>query len=451
MVHRLLLIFTFLILLSHTNAEESKSTSPQAAKRGRELLLGKSFNPAVMSTRGYHELWKVWGEKKRPDDFEQQVYHRYGLHPAPFPNKGFPMGLREDRFLFGKGLTTDCLVCHGGSIFGKSYIGLGNSTLDYQALLMDLSKSEGRSYKPPFEFCRTRGTIEAGAMSVFLFERRNPDLSMRTSKIDLDLRDDLCEDTPAWWLLKKKKTMYHTGGANARSVRSIMQFMLTPFNTAETIKSAEKSFKDIQAFLLSIEPPKYPMPINDSLAAKGEKLFERNCAKCHGTYGEEWTYPNRIVPLKEIGTDPTRLKGLSKRFADYYNTTWFAQEKGPVGEDYQGKVTKGYQAPPLDGIWATAPYFHNGSAPTVYHVLNSKARPKIFTRSFRTGKKDYDAKKLGWKITELSRGADPKLPAIERRKIYDTTKPGRSNTGHTYGDKLTDAQRMAIIEYLKTL
>ena len=43
------------------------------------------------------------------------------------------------------------------------------------------------------------------------------------------------------------------------------------------------------------------------------------------------------------------------------------------------------------------------------------------------------------------------LPAIERRKVYDTTQPGRSNTGHTFGDKFTDDERMAVIEYLKAL
>jgi len=42
------------------------------------------------------------------------------------------------------------------------------------------------------------------------------------------LNDRLCEDTPAWWLLKKKKTMYHNGQISARSVRSLMSFMLSP-------------------------------------------------------------------------------------------------------------------------------------------------------------------------------------------------------------------------------
>ena len=112
---------------------------------------------------------------------------------------------------------------------------------------------------------------------------------------------------------------------------------------------------------------------------------------------------------------------------------------------------EGYQAPPLDGIWASAPYFHNGSVPTVYHVLNSKARPKVFTRSYKTDLDAYDAEKVGWKVQVLERGPAGGVSAFERRKVYDTTQPGRGNGGHTFGDELTEDQRRAVIEYLKTL
>jgi hypothetical protein len=102
-------------------------------------------------------------------------------------------------------------------------------------------------------------------------------------------------------------------------------------------------------------------------------------------------------------------------------------------------------------VWATAPYFHNGSVPTLAGVLNSRSRPKLYTRSFKTDEADYDKERIGWKITELKEPPSDKLPAIERRKVYDTSKPGRGNTGHTYGDKLSDDERAAVIEYLKTL
>jgi hypothetical protein len=59
--------------------------------------------------------------------------------------------------------------------------------------------------------------------------------------------------------------------------------------------------------------------------------------------------------------------------------------------------------------------------------------------------------KLGWKITVLDKAPEASLPEIERRKVYDTTLPGQSNSGHDFGDKLSEDERMAVIEYLKTL
>jgi hypothetical protein len=87
----------------------------------------------------------------------------------------------------------------------------------------------------------------------------------------------------------------------------------------------------------------------------------------------------------------------------------------------------------------------------VYYLLNSASRPKVFTRSYRTGKEDYDPVKLGWKITVLDGSPDTEIPSVDASRIYDTTRPGQGNGGHTFGDDLTERDRMAVIEYLKTL
>ena len=431
----------------------SPAAEPSPAQRGEKALLGRHFTPPTFSLSAYQNVWKFWDGtlKEKPANYDEAFRAYYGLHSAPYPNNGLPMGLREAPGLFGrKALASDCLLCHGGSIFGKSYVGLPNTSLDMEALFADLVAADGLPRKTPFRFTTVRGTSEAGSMSVFLMEMRYPDLKLRAPRLDLGLRPNLCEDAPAWWHLHKKKTMYHTGGADARSVRSLMQFMMSPFNGPGVFPQEEATFADIREYLLSLRPPKYPLPIDRELAEKGEKIFGKTCARCHGTYGEKWTYPNRIVPLEEIGTDPTRYRGISEEFGRYYNESWFTQEKpGWLVDEYAAQPSPGYQAPPLDGIWATAPYFHNGSAPTLADVLNSKARPKIFSRSFRTEPEAYDPVKVGWKVQVLERGADPRLPALERRKIYDTTQPGRGNGGHTFGDKLTDDERKAVIEYLK--
>ncbi|MBY0525051.1 MAG: c-type cytochrome [Gemmataceae bacterium] len=431
------------------------AAEPSAAERGKKALLGRHFTGATYSSNGYRTAWRFWedGTKKPPERYDEAFMAYYGLHTSPYPNDGFPMGLRPTAGLFGrKLLTTDCMLCHGGSIMGESHVGLGNASLDIETLFLDLAAAEGMPRRLPFTFSNVRGTSEAGAFSVYLLGMRDAELNLRAPRLDLGLHDDMCEDVPAWWLLKKKKTMYFTGGADAHSVRSLMQFMMSPINSGESIKREEETFRDIQAYLLSLQPPKYPFPIDQPLADKGSKVFAQNCEKCHGTYGEKWTYPNRIVPIDEIGTDAKRFQGISDSFGRYYAKSWFAkEEKGWFVDDFNVRPPVGYQAPPLDGIWATAPYFHNGSAPTVADVLNSKSRPKIFTRSYRTDKDAYDAAKVGWKVEVLDRAPDPRRPGHERRKVYDTTQPGRSNGGHTYGDDLTEEQRRAVIEYLKTL
>ncbi len=422
------------------------AAGPTAADRGKSALEGTAFIRGFWPTAAYRNVWKQWGETAKPADLNAAVAERYGLHPAPYPNDGYPMGLRKAGLLLGTGVGIDCMTCHGGNIFGKSMVGLGNTSLDIHALFEDLGRASGTG-SPPFAFSQARGTSEAGAFSVYLLGLRKPDLSLASAPADLGLRDDSVEDVPAWWLLKKKRTMYHTGATDARSVRSIMQFLMHPLTTRGEFDAAEPRFRDVLQYLLSIESPKYPYPVDAPLAATGKTIFADTCAKCHGTYGDAPTYPNKVIPLADIGTDPKRFENIGEKFGHAYNASWFAQEE-PAGKPVT--ATAGYQAPPLHGVWATAPYFHNGSVPTLDGVLNSAARPRVFTRSFRTGEADYDRERVGWRVTDLS-PPGPTASGFERRKVYDTTQPGRGNAGHTYGDHLTAEERRAVVEYLKTL
>jgi hypothetical protein len=444
------LVFGFGVLL--VVGQAAPAQSPEA-KRGQEALLSRALLPPAWSLRAYQDLWKQMGLKERPtpEACASLLREHYGLHAPGFANDGLPMGLQKSNSLLIKGITTNCLLCHGGSLLGQSYVGLPNTSLDIQALFEDLATGDGRSPALPFTFSHVRGTTEAGAMTEYLLGWRERDLHMRPSRLDLGLHDEICLDTPAWWLLKKKKTMYFTGGSDARSVRALMQFMMSPLSTPARFAGEEKAFADIQAYLLTLEAPKYPFAIDHSLAKQGESLFRANCTLCHGTYGDHWTYPNKIVPIEEIGTDTQRYVGIGETFVRYYNQSWFVKEKpGWLVDEMQARVTAGYQAPPLDGIWATAPYFHNGAVPTVYHVLNSSARPARFTRSFATDRDAYDATLLGWRFTNVADSCSGNT-ILGQRRVYDTSKPGRSNRGHTYGDQLSETERMAVIEYLKTL
>jgi len=126
-------------------------------------------------------------------------------------------------------------------------------------------------------------------------------------------------------------------------------------------------------------------------------------------------------------------------------------------ESFYGSVTRmvpndpfpGYMPPPLDGIWATAPFLHNGSVPTVELVLNSAARPTYWRRvDYDTT--NFDEEALGWPWVEVPYSW-ANAPEAERKYIYDTTYFSQSNSGHPFGDHLSDAERRAVIEYLKTL
>src|SRR5215218_1770159 len=397
------------VLLTAVHPLLGESPDPAAAERGRVALTLTGHLKPGWSEQAYRRAGDQWGEQApapdtTPDRYDAAFNRRYGLHPAPYPNDGLPMGLRRGNGPDGSkvGLQIDCMVCHGGAIGGKSYVGLGNTTLDLRALLYDLTRADGRRLPPSlFNLNTTRGTVNAGMIAAVLLSVRNADLSGR--RFPLVLGANLPElDVPPWWHLARKATMYYDGRTDARSVRSNMQFLLGE-KSLEELKALEPTFRDIQAYLRSLKPPKYPFPVDAAKAARGKLVFEKTCSKCHGTYGPGGEYPSRIVELDVIGTDPARALGLSDRLVAHYNSTWLAAEY-PSKEEMVG-----YQAPPLDGIWATAPYLHNGSVPTLATLLKSSDRPARFRRPPSTGFEHYDQAHVGWKFEVV---ADPPSPGL---------------------------------------
>ena len=99
-----------------------------------------------------------------------------------------------------------------------------------------------------------------------------------------------------------------------------------------------------------------------------------------------------------------------------------------------------YKARPLEGIWATAPYLHNGSVPTLYDLLLAPAQRPA---TFRLGTRAYDPKKAGY-VTDAA--------ADGNSFTFDTSVPGNANKGHDYGvGTLTETQRQELLAYLKSL
>ena len=104
-------------------------------------------------------------------------------------------------------------------------------------------------------------------------------------------------------------------------------------------------------------------------------------------------------------------------------------------------------APPLDGVWASAPYFHNGSVPTLWHVLNPDKRPTIWRRVAEP----MDQERIGLIVEELKEMPADIKSSYERQQFFDTRSFGKSSAGHDFPAELDTQQRRAVLEYLKTL
>jgi mono/diheme cytochrome c family protein len=222
--------------------------------------------------------------------------------------------------------------------------------------------------------------------------------------------------------------------------------LLTVSDSSEA-REVDSHFNDVLAYIYSLTPPKYPHPINKVLAKHGAVIYVEHCAKCHGNNGEGGDYPNLLIPESLIGTDSLLYKSnfQSPQFIAWFNKSWFAQGDHPA----RLEPFDGYIAPPLDGIWITAPYLHNGSVPTLEGVLNSKARPTYWSRDFDNPQ--YDYAQVGWKYEREQGPAAAVGPGGNPKSVYNTDLPGYGNYGHRFGDKLTEPERKALIEYLKTL
>jgi hypothetical protein len=93
--------------------------------------------------------------------------------------------------------------------------------------------------------------------------------------------------------------------------------------------------------------------------------------------------------------------------------------------------------------------------PTIAALLDSSKRPAYWSRKYDASgtydSNDYNETTLGWNVTVLDHGQRDEADAQVKKHLYDTGLPGYSSVGHTFGDGLSDADRAAVLEYLKTL
>lgn len=364
-------------------------------------------------------------------------------------------------------VTVNCLVCHASMLDGKVVIGRGQSNANYTTDTGSLAEAAGALISDPAEKVEWRrwadrvsatgpyitsdtvGVNVADSLAPILFSHRDQKTFAWSKRplLEPPPKTPVPTDTPPWWHMKKRQSMFFTGFGRGDQARIMMSAALLCTDTLAEAQAIDTNFPDVRAFIRSLQPPKYPHPIDAALASEGAQVFQANCARCHGTYGESPTYPELVVDRDEIGTDPVLIDVTAKdgpltRFSAWFNGSFY-------GEKSRLDFTFGYVAPPLDGIWATAPYFHNASVPTVAAVLDSSQRPAFWTRDFEGY--DFDQAALGVRFTTSAHGKDQEADVAVRARLYDTTRPGFGNGGHLYGDPLSGAERTAVLEYLKTL
>lgn len=389
--------------------------------------------------------------EKRTGNYRDTVLNRTG-------NSGkFPFNYNTFTAFNGVEVVAgNCFSCHAGVLNGRVIPGLGSAQSDFTQNLTPIAtltnvlvrmkfgkQSPERAAFEDFGFFYKRigprvQTPMPGVNPAFRLEEacvsyRNPqDLTRKRQENFQTPSWTLASDVPPLWNVDKKNALYYNGMGRGDFAKLLMQAAVLGIPDSAAAREVLPHFRDVLAWAAQLDPPAFPQPVDGELAAQGKDLFEDNCAKCHGTYGQTGEYPNKLVSLDIVGTDPYYARYFSSvsGLADWYNRSWFGTSKpGSALEPLDG-----YVAPPLDGIWATAPYLHNGSVPTLEELLDSPRRPALWSN---TG--EYDYEKLGWKYHPSGKSK------------YNTLLRGYSNQGHTFGDRLTAEERKAVLEYLKTL
>jgi mono/diheme cytochrome c family protein len=371
--------------------------------------------------------------------------------------------------------TVNCLVCHMAEIDGVAYLGAGTKTFDELWLgdaLKRLTNEPWRSRLPRGSadyltaadtnrilnghhhdkidsLTRARSTAFA-ASHVEMYMRSHNGTMPTVSEVG---RGDV--KTPPLWHTAAKMPVgrWYTDGsfhgpfplmASSMELAKDRRFDALVQVVVPTIK------EEFGSVIRHLRPPRYPYEIDRALAARGRQLFnsrELGCSGCHGVYDGRGNvdWPGRHV---NVGTDRSRIDIVSGQFIDAFN-------RSPLAADGALRTSRGYAATPLTGVWANFPYLHNGSVPTLHDLLGPESeRPKIFQV---TAARKLDRLRVGQPLH-----ADPNDARLSETELirrfgddrnwFSTARPGCANGGHDFWRWIkTDQNRLALIEYLKTL
>lgn len=285
-----------------------------------------------------------------------------------------------------------------------------------------------------------------------------------------------------WGLENPKRWLHWDGNTQSLMERNVGQALglggvADPVSKSSTLLPG--NLHELEQVVRKLQPPAWPDAFgkidrnSDEFKAGGE-LYKTNCAACHEdqkvvpTYGKQ--VPEGGVVYVNIGTDDARTKVFADPMAD---GTPFAKAVGlrqreikkkafddhrdelvkKYGADFEKTfdqpdkdirwlTTGGYVARPLAGAWASAPYLHNGSVPTLADLLEPANRRPIV---FPVGHREYDPVRGGY----VSRFEDVPAEQLGAAFVFDTRIAGNRNTGHEFGTQLTGTEKRALLLYLK--
>lgn len=476
--------------LSYLGFDEA-GLSTEAAQGLQQILAGRLFNMSVPSA-AVKMMLQVRGPFPEGSGIEpnsaEARFFALGMLPssadrAVGADAAFGLGQSVFERNGAQMVTINCFMCHAGVVNGQVVAGLGNS---------HINQSDPRG-------ARTRGDnfgpYEVWRMGARLDEPDKQGMALSANRTELqDLIDSLDlppVDPMPWWLMKYKEWNYWYGDGGSHNAGNFSVNFTVPHPDMNARRAEHVGIvAQALAFARETQSPAFPGVLDADLVQRGADLFHgrkepvaaegfRACTNCHGTYTKRADQPDLSQPggweveydysdtLRDVGTDASynqvlrQLKSVAEhinKLAIYYE----AQGQPELAARARVPATDGYVAPPLVGVWASAPYFHNGSAPTLEAVLDSSKRPEIWARNNRDPFA-YDLVQVGMDYEPVTRsefetsadaakGKSFLAPAaIAHSTLYDTQAPGHGNMGHRFGDRLTPEERAAIIEFLKSL
>jgi len=257
-------------------------------------------------------------------------------------------------------------------------------------------------------------------------------------------------DFPSLWNQGIREGMeLHWDGNNASVFERNLSASFGAGATRDSVDLA--SIERIQKWMADLPPPRFEdyfgWKIDTEKAARGRTIYQTYCFDCHDPNGKQ---VGTVDDLADVKTSPYRLNSYTEELARLQ----LAYGQGYSWQWKHFKKTTGYANMPLDGIWARAPYLHNGSVPTMWDLLTrQEERSK---EPFFRGHGVIDPERLGIQ-TDVEFYGPQNFPAW-KFVVFDKTSqsyvPGNANQGHTgerYGTELSDEEKWDLIEFLKTL